>query len=217
MGRRVLEHLLVSILLLWGIVKNWLINSRVVLVSLVRNVLLIIRSISLMKLLVCVLLRLKLLIISIWIYHLVHILVQLWRRVPFFSNHVAQLRGELDLLLILQIEFRSNSMYLLISKSKLLRGLNLHTVDTQSLIWLVFSLVFEICVHRAGRGGSRESSVIFELDCELSLAITDIVLVKVVVEVVAWVLSVAYLLVRLLILLLSIPLSLHVLKNVRVL
>jgi hypothetical protein len=81
------------------------------------------------------------------------------------------------------------------------------------LIYLILIRVCEFRVHRACGCGCRKASIIFELHRELSLAITDIVLVEIVIEIIARVLSIADLLVLSLIGLLSLSLTFHILKN----
>ena len=93
-----------------------------------------------------------------------------------------------------QVEFRGNSMDLLISISKLLGALDLHSSDYYALSISFRGLVQTTSITKAGR--SWEASIVFELYSKLSLAVAHIVLVKVIVEVVAWILCVAYLLKR---------------------
>lgn len=131
-----------SILNLRVIVKNRLVSSMVILgrflVHLIVVVLPIVRrSIALVNWLVFIALRFKLLIIWILIDELGDRLVELRRLVALFIYHVTQLRRQLNLLLVLQIEFRSYSVYLLVSESQLLRGLNLHTVNAETLFAFV--------------------------------------------------------------------------------
>lgn len=95
--RGVLQHLLeMALLFLMIVIENGLVASRKVLLlvlgSLIHNVLKVVCSESLMELFVAILLRLELLIVSVRAYHLVHVLVKLWRFSTLVCYHVTQLR-----------------------------------------------------------------------------------------------------------------------------
>lgn len=130
--RRGIQHLLVMILLILVAVEDGLVYSLLALLLFMIfqawHVLPAVSSEPFLVLFVGILLIVKLLVVSIRVDHLINILVKLWGMlwgllkglIALVGNHATELRGQLNLLLSLQVELWGNPVYLLVPESELL-------------------------------------------------------------------------------------------------